>query len=184
MLVHPSRNVLSSSTTRIRMVGFASGGMESASKAPREARVSDIPEVRGTRPCVTGSSLRAASSAPKGCRTRQREGAVLAPHAVARPLPRPVNVPTTSGARKRLETNDFVVVTDPAQSSRIMLLLQSIGAFGPARMGPGAPLQDSRGRDTFEVGSLFALSRPRVMRHIPGDRRNVACCSDFARPIR
>ena len=103
---------------------------------------------------------------------------------MARPLPRSVNVPTASEARKRLETDDFVTVTDSAKSSRIMLLLQSIGAFGPAGMGPGAPLHDSRGTDTFEVGSLFALSRLRVMRHIPGDRRNVACCRDFARPIR
>src|SRR5829696_908480 len=55
MLVHPSRRVRSSSTTRMRMVGFASGGMESASNAPRGARVSDIPEERGTRPHVTGS---------------------------------------------------------------------------------------------------------------------------------
>jgi hypothetical protein len=51
---------------------------------------------------------------------------------VARPLPRQVNVPTTSGARKRYKTDEFVVVTDSAESSRIMLLLHTIGAFGPA----------------------------------------------------
>jgi len=48
---------------------------------------------------------------------------------VARPLPRLVNVPTALEARKRLETDDFVPVTDSTADSRIMLLLRSIGGF-------------------------------------------------------
>src|SRR5437763_16884321 len=131
MLVQPSLNVLSSSTTRIRMVGFASGGMESASNAPREARVSDIPEVRGTRPCVTGSASFRRIRCLLGSENATSGGAASSPHAVARPLPRSVNVLTAGEGRMRLETDDFGPVTDAAGKSRIMLLLQSIGGFGP-----------------------------------------------------
>jgi hypothetical protein len=46
---------------------------------------------------------------------------------VARPLPRPVNVLTAKEPRKRLQTDDFRLVTDSTANSRIMLLLQSIG---------------------------------------------------------
>ena len=82
------------------------------------------------------------------------------PHAVARPLPRPVNVLTAGAARKRFKTDDFRLVTDATFSSRIMLVFQSIGGFGAASEGVRAPARDSRGRCLFLVGSLLALMAP------------------------
>jgi hypothetical protein len=82
------------------------------------------------------------------------------PHAVARPLPRLVNVPSAGAARKRLKTDDSQLVTDSTSRSRIMLVFQSIGGFGAALEGVRAPVRDSRGRCLFLVGSLLALMAP------------------------
>ena len=119
MLVQPSLNVRSSSTTRIRMVGFASGGMESASNAPREARVSDIPEERGTRPCVTGSASSGRIPASFTRLSAATEGCSLFATRCGAPASRPVNVRTAKDRRKRLKTDDFTVVTDSTAGSRM-----------------------------------------------------------------
>jgi hypothetical protein len=96
---------------------------------------------------------------------RPTGGAASSPHAVARPLPRSVNVLTAREPRKRLETDDFSLVTDSTASSRIMLLLQSIGRFVGPGLGDRAPGRETWGRGTIEVGALLALRWPRDAAH-------------------
>jgi hypothetical protein len=113
---------------------------------------------RSGRQCAASSLCAMMKNATKG-------GAASSPHAVARPLPRPVNVLTAREARKRSETDDFQLVTDSTADSRIMLLLQSIGGFGGALARDREPGGNSRERRTIEVGSLLALRRPRDAAH-------------------
>ena len=119
--------------------------------------------------------LCAASSVYFDGKMRPTGGAASSPHAVARPLPRPVNVLTAGEARKRLETDDFRPVTDSTASSRIMLVCQNIGGIGCPGKGR---LGGIRGR-TIGVGPpCVEVSRDAAH---SGDRCNVACCCGFAR---
>ena len=158
--MHPSRRVRSSSTTRIRMVGFASGGMESASNAPRGARVSDIPELRGTRSQVTGSThggrrvgpIRAWGALQRGCSfIATRCGTPAAPRAQCGPhglsaQARP-KTDDSAGDGRLKDQSYYVGVT---QHRRALWRVRSRKVREWRFMGGGVSLG---------VGSLFALVR-------------------------